>query len=299
MLSLGVDEDLFLQPWRLRGLSRSVLESRLTEAESSSSEALPDLHSSNYRILSWDMPVDIPELIVSGKNSLKRSNEVARQPIRTPSLRDEDYFRSFFAIHFCHNPEFMRNYDVRGTRLRDERRRVILGDSYYCINHPPHYRMMEYRLRKEQNLQEDRKAKDRRVKTSCLSPRRKDRTDPVSKLPEPATLVRTDMSGSLSLRVSKHLTLRTTSSDVEPASMPFEQIPEVQSITKLYKQAKAILSNILPPPEESTNGILQRLYKSNELTAFETYNYMTDNSISDDIKDLDPNDRKNSRPKLN
>lgn len=280
-VSRTLDTIPILLPWRSREQSKRVFDSGLTERESTAYESLPDLHSHNYRLLSWDMPIDIPELTIPGDRTFKQSNEVTRQRVKMLSLRDEDYFRSFYAIHFCHNPEVLRIYDVQGTRQRDERRRIILGDSYYCVNHPAHYRMMEYRLQREHELQEDTKTKARTVRFSYFGHRRKKTGDPIFKLPEAPITIRSNESRSSLIPISKHLILRTTSSETEMTPGPPKQVPA----NRLYKQAKVILKNVIQPPGESKDGLLQQLYKTNRLTAFEMYDDMNDDSKSEETEE--------------
>ncbi|VDP83939.1 unnamed protein product [Echinostoma caproni] len=256
-----------------------------SDGESKDSNEIPDLRSKNYRQLPWDMPVSISEFDRQDGEGGRALTEVTRPARQTVWIRKEEYFRSLHAIHFCHNAEFVRDHSVQGVRSRDERRRNVLGDVYYCINHPPHYRMMERRLNSEIEKEEDLKAKARQVRLSPRESPTLDSTDPVLQLPEASSLGRTDITLPGRLQTDKPLPLGGYSLDIGSESINSDDPSKTHAMKMLYKQAKVILKNILPPPETVNSGVLQQLYRTNCLTKFDVQYSLTESSESSASKE--------------
>ncbi|CAH8627845.1 unnamed protein product [Dicrocoelium dendriticum] len=155
------------------------------------------------------------------------------------------------------------DHDGHGARVRDERRYRLLGDSYYCINHPPHYREMERKLQKEYDALERQKMKAKRASTKdelILSGSRRE-PDPVLSLGSVETIPPLQLKLMHSSRQSRFVNLH----DFDYSQLT--SLPRAPSIDSLYKQAAVILRDILPPARSTEANRLPRFYGQRNLNS--------------------------------
>ncbi|CAL8076303.1 unnamed protein product [Calicophoron daubneyi] len=219
---------------------------------------IPDLTCKNYRTLRWDMPVLVTSRSVRPVDMPASTQEATKPGTKHLTIREEEYFRSLNAIHFCHNPNILFNYDLHGIHLRDERCLQIVGETYYCVNHPSHYRVLEERLNEHFEIIEDAKHRARQV---LVKP---DKTRHTYKLTETFPPVE-----SLRLpREHTNIVLPSIRKSSQSSKTQSSTKSTSESIPKLYTKAHKVLKHLLPYQQPPSDIKLPRLYQYSECGTF-------------------------------
>ncbi|KER18507.1 hypothetical protein T265_12250 [Opisthorchis viverrini] len=209
------------------------------------------------------MPVSFGDKIsrLIEQNDLRLIALRSRQCI--PPTREEEYFRSLHAIHFYHRPEILWDYDVYGSRQRDRKRCRLFGGTYYCVNHPPHYKEVAKKLKLEMELEAKLKEQMRELPGSRYTrPSKRRSLDPVLELPPASVILRSKPPKTNAKRSSRYVNLKST--DIDVLDLVEQQW---MSIKDLYIEARNVLENLLPKYESEGPGskTLRRGYQSNGL----------------------------------
>ncbi|TGZ65006.1 hypothetical protein CRM22_006094 [Opisthorchis felineus] len=225
--------------------------------------SVKNLSCPNYRILMWEMPVSFKDKI----SRLIEQDDLRLIAMRSHQwslpVREEEYFRSMHAIHFCHRPEMHSDYDVHGSRQRDQKRLWLFGSKYYCVNHPPHYKEAAKKLKLEMELEAKLKEQMRELPGPCyIRPSKRSSVDPVLQLPPVSITLRSRPPKSYARRASRYINLKSTEFD-------FLNVVQHQwmSVKELYGEARNVLENFLPKyhSERPESKTLRKGYQSNGL----------------------------------
>ncbi|KAG5446801.1 hypothetical protein CSKR_114182 [Clonorchis sinensis] len=238
-------------------------EERGDELQDLKHASVKNLSCPNYRILMWEMPVSFGDKI----SRLIEQNDLRLIAMRShhwsPPVREEEYFRSLHAVHFYHRPEILWDYDVHGSRKRDQRSYRLIGGKYYCVNHPPHYKEAAKKLKLEMELEANLKEQMRQLPGPCyIRPSKRSSVDPVLELPPASVALRSRPPKSYARRASRYVNLKSTDLDFLDAVRQ-----QWMSVRDLYQEARNVLVNLLPKyhcerPESKT---LRKGYQSNGL----------------------------------
>lgn len=271
---------------------------------------IKNLRCNDYRRLSWDMPVEFDpnfDLTMKSKqcNQMSRSKWINLPPIYMP--RDENYFRSMNAIHFYHSCEKFNLHDIHGPRLRDQRRIRVLGDLYYCINHPEHYRDLRGQLNRVFETVDEVKYIERIVRLSLKQ--RLERAEQMGFARTPTL----SLSGTSELVVSSpNIKMDEMIEPIETSTelIEFESIDLIErqgddqkegitskrpssktgggySMVKMYENANQLLKDINVPSEKQNRAaFLPKIYSTNRMLL-----------LSSDIESLNEESPSPVRPK--
>ncbi|KAF8569038.1 hypothetical protein P879_01368 [Paragonimus westermani] len=235
-----------------------------TEELTNHENGTPALSCTDYRQLPWEIPVDYIEQNIPVSSERTCSTNVKTKIDPFP-IRTAEHFRSMSAVHFYHKPKFIWGYDTHGAKVRDERRYRILGDTYYCINHPPHYKQMQQKMLHELEWSEETETIERQRST----PKSRDLStprlpDPVKQLPPMRSVLRDRPPRKDTSRSSRFVRLSRT----DFTTLPLVQRGQ-QPMRKLYKLANIILKELFPTMSSRTTDRLPRLYEKNDLSALD------------------------------
>ncbi|KAF6772145.1 hypothetical protein AHF37_08891 [Paragonimus kellicotti] len=250
-----------------------------SEELNSNEYGTPTLSCTDYRQLPWEIPVDYIEQIIQVSSERACSTSAKTQTNLLP-IRKAEHFRSMSAVHFCHKSKFIWGYDTHGAKVRDERRYRILGDIYYCINHPSHYKEMQRKMLHEIEWSEETKSIQRQKRT----PKSRDSStpslpDPVKQLPPMRPILRDRPPRKDTSRSSRFVRLSKT----DFTTLPLIQRSQ-QPMRKLYKLATIILKELFPTMGSRTTDKLPRLYEKNDLSALDKVTENDDHDSEDSLQ---------------
>ncbi|GAA49843.1 hypothetical protein CLF_103670 [Clonorchis sinensis] len=213
-------------------------EERGDELQDLKHASVKNLSCPNYRILMWEMPVSFGDKI----SRLIEQNDLRLIAMRShhwsPPVREEEYFRSLHAVHFYHRPEILWDYDVHGSRKRDQRSYRLIGGKYYCVNHPPHYKEAAKKLKLEMELEANLKEQMRQLPGPCyIRPSKRSSVDPVLELPPASVALRSRPPKSYARRASRYVNLKSTDLDFLDAVRQ-----QWMSVRDLYQEARNVLA---------------------------------------------------------
>ncbi|CAH8847606.1 unnamed protein product [Trichobilharzia szidati] len=271
-------------------LHKPIVSEELPSRLSSKSSVfyIDNLHHSNYRQLQWNIPITHVkiqlELGFPSKFDQYKKHCTEYFDKRTYQVQVENHFRNINSKHFCHDKEYLLVYDISAAKRRDKRREKLFGHTYYCFNHPTHYKQAKLLLAKETEKYADYLTDKRELKSDKYDRRSKIGDDGHYKMNHISQRTRYLTYNSDEYDdLLTHKVLHIEVPKITPPQFPIKTFVDAenktpislttQSVKSLYNQAVNIMNNIIQTPVDrrdqySRKQILPYVYPPNKLVYF-------------------------------